>query len=447
MKINRSITPQPVGEISFTLPEIKHLKSENGLNILFVQKDNLPIIQTNLIVNAGGYFDPKGKSGLSKLTGMMIDEGAGGLNALELDDAIDSLGSVLEISNDHDSIFISLLSMKETFSESLNLFSKIICEPHFEKEDFEREQKKAIIKTIQYKDDPSFIASAKFEEIIFSGTGYENPIQGTEATLNSINAEDVKEFHSLHFNLNNSVMVVVGNISETELLENINKYFRSFKSGKNFNPEESETKTSNKVYICHKENTTQSEIRVGLPTSLRDNPDYFSKLLLNSVLGGQFSSRINLNLREDKGYTYGAHSSFSYTKKAAHFAVTTSVQIENTIKALLEIFKELKSIKDGISEEELNFAKSYLIKKFPSMFETYSQIARNVNTKTVYNLDDKYFDNYINNLQHLTIDDLLSAAVQEIKDSDLTTVIVCDKNKIQDQLELLNGCEIEYINF
>lgn len=435
MTFNRSNPPKETGEIHFTLPEIKHLKTENGMEVLYVQKNNLPIVQLNLIVNAGSYFDPKGKFGLAKLTGMMIDEGAGGLSALELDNEIDSLGSILEISNDHDSTYVTMLAMKENFQKSLDLFSKIISEPHFDKSDFEREQHKAIVRTIQYMDDPSYIASTEFERIIFEGTGYQNPVPGTEESIKNISLEDVKSFHKNYFNLNNSVLILIGNIEENILMEKLNHSLKYYPSNISHHPETGKYSFSNKIYLYHKEGATQSEIRVGSPSSRRKENNYFARLLLNSILGGQFSSRINLNLREDKGYTYGAHSAFSYTKKTGHFEVSTSVQTEYTANSMAEIYNEIKKIKDGITEDELNFAKSYLIKKFPAMFETYGQIARNLNTKVVFSLADDYFNNYIENLAKQSIDELIQSAKDELIDSNMTTVVVGDKNIVKKQIE------------
>ncbi|MFA8342695.1 MAG: M16 family metallopeptidase [Rhodothermaceae bacterium] len=436
MKLDRSKPPKEIGEIHFTLPEIKHLQTENGLEVLLVQKKNLPIVQMNLIVTAGSYFDPKNKYGLAKLTGMMIDEGAGKYNALELDNEIDSLGSILEISNDHDSIFLSMSSLEETFDNSLDIFSQIICEPHLAENDFVREQEKALVKIMQYDDDPSYLASTEFEKIVFKNTGYENPVPGTEASLKNISIEDLRNFYKSHFNINNSKLVVVGNIEENLLLEKIGSAFKNYRTGKVYAPEVKPYQfDKRKIYFVHKSDSAQSEVRVGIQTSRRNEKNYFTKLLLNSVLGGQFSSRINLNLREDKGYTYGAHSSFTYAKTIGHFAVSTSVQAEHTANSLSEIFDEIEKIKTTITEDEVAFAKSYLIKKYPAIFETYSQVARNVNTKVVFDLDDNYFNNYIENISKLTLQDLHNCAQEELNDAQLISLVVGDKNIVMEQLK------------
>jgi len=293
MKIDRSIPPKESEKINFILPEIEHLLTENGLEVLLVKKKNLPIIQMNLIVNAGSYFDPKDKFGMAKLTGMMVDEGAGNYSALELDNEIDSLGSILEISNDHDSIFLSMLSLEENFDKSLKIFSQIICYPHLNEENFNREKAKAIIKIIQHNDDPSYVASTEFEKIIFENTGYENPITGTEKSLKNISCKDLQTFYQTYFNISNSKLVVVGNIDKNILLSKINTAFIDYRKGKIYLPETKPYKNiTKKIYLIDKKDTTQSELRVGISTSRRNEKNYFAKLLLNSILGGQFSAEL-----------------------------------------------------------------------------------------------------------------------------------------------------------
>jgi zinc protease len=160
--------------------------------------------------------------------------------------------------------------------------------------------------------------------------------------------------------------------------------------------------------------------------------------MLNTILGGQFTSRINLNLREKHGYTYGAGSNFNYFKNNAYFAVSTSVGIENTANALSEIFKEVEGLSDGITDKELEFAKSSIIRKFPLNFETYGQIASNFIGKVIYDLPEDYFDSYFDNINSVTIEDVNNAAANNISPKQATTVLVGDKSKIVSQLDDLH---------
>jgi zinc protease len=447
MKVERKNKPYDRGQITFHLPKIKKLKAENGLQIYFVNKTELPIIQIGLFVSAGSKFDPDDKKGMSYLTSMMIDEGAGNLTALQLDEEFEQMGTILKISADHDSMALNMLSLSENFDRSLELFSKVLLEPNFRKEDFSREQKKLIDKITQLSDEPSYLASAVFEKLMFEDNPYSFPTVGYRKHIEKISQDDLKYFHKKYFVPTNCNLIVVGNIEEKKLIQKIDKYFAPWQNENVENIIFNEPKRNKlKIFIVDKPGAAQSEIRIGHITGPRDAETFFAKILLNTILGGQFSSRINLNLREDKGYTYGANSSFSYNKLSGYFAVSTSVQSENTVPAVSEILKELKGIKKGIEKEEVEFAKSYLIKRFPSLFETYSQIATNLSSKILYSLPDDYYDTYIDKIEQTSIDDILNAAIENIFPDEMVILIVGDKKLIADDLKKLTGNDVQELD-
>lgn len=447
--INREIKPLPNEEINFSLPEIQNFTLDNKLKVFFVQKNELPILQINLVVNAGSKFDPTDKKGLANLSSMTIDEGAGNYNALELSDEFDTLGSHFNVGTSQDNVFLSLQTLKENFNRSLDLFSSVVTKPHFNQKDFDREKRKVLIKLMQMRDEPDQIADASFEFLVL---GKDNPYSsitlGDEKSIGNISNEDVKLFYNLNFNPDNSALVVVGDSSIEELKENLNIFLIEWK------PEKVETtkigkSSRNKVqiFLVHKDGAVQSEIRIGHLSSERNEDDYYSKTLLNNILGGQFSSRINLNLREDKGYTYGASSRFTYYKSAAYFAVSTSVGKENTGNAIKEILNELNSIRIGAEQKELEFAKSSTIRRFPSNFETNKQIASNLTLKYLFSLPDDYFNNYIEKIKSVPLKNIKKAADENIFPDEAVILVVGDKNQIINQLENLNLGEVKIINF
>ncbi|NNG27277.1 MAG: insulinase family protein, partial [Ignavibacteriaceae bacterium] len=196
----------------------------------------------------------------------------------------------------------------------------------------------------------------------------------------------------------------------------------------------------------NKKDSVQTEIRCGHLTSKRNSKDYFNKLVFNLVLGGQFTSRINLNLREKHGFTYGAFSRFNYYKAAGFFNVSTSVGIENTANALFEIFSELNEIKHGVNEEELEFAKSSVIRKFPANFESYRQVASNFVGKIIYGLPDDYFATYIQNIKNVKLPEVNDTANKSIFPDSMITVLVGDYDKISEQLETDEYGEVVKLN-
>ena len=438
MKINRANPPLIEGDVNIHLPEIKKFTLDSGLNVIFVEKKNLPIVQLNLVINAGSKFDPDEKKGLAYLTSLLIDEGAGNYSALELDNEIESLGSIFGISTDHDLIYLSMLLLEEKFERSLELLSTIVTSPTFTNEDFAREKKKLLTKIISNNDDPSYIASTNFDRLVYKNSHYEYPILGLNKTIESLSNEEVINFYQNFFSAENSFLVVVGNIEKNKLEELLKKQFGHWRNKKKeLKVNNIAKRSASNFYLIHKAGAAQSELRIGHLSEGRNEGDYFAKIIMNGILGGQFSSRLNLNLRENKGYTYGISSSFIYNKLKGHFVISTSVKSENTGNAVEEIIKEIEGIKKEIKQEEIEFVKSYLIKRFPSMFETYSQVSRNLTTLIHYSLDDNYFNNYIKNVELCTNENIVSAAQQSINEKELNYLIVGDREKVLPQLQLI----------
>jgi len=436
MMIDRNIKPEVKSEISFNLPKLNDFLLENGIRVIFIHKDKLPLVRFNLMLNAGSKFDPENKSGLSYLTSLVLDEGADGMNALQLSDEFDMLGSSFNISTDNDLVNLSLQTLSGNFDRSLELFSKVLLKPSFNDDDFNREKKKLITRIMQSKDEPDYLADQIFDRVILGkSNSYSSPVSGYEETVESISVNEIKLHYARFFSPSNSSLIVVGDLDQDELIKLLNKYFSNWQDVKNNSTISlSSVEPCNKIYLHHKSDSVQTEIRVGHITSKRNQKDFFQRYLLNTILGGQFTSRINLNLRERNGYTYGATSRFQYFKDTAFFEVSTSVGIENTANALKEILFELDNIHNGVSEKELEFAKSSITKKFPLNFETYRQIASGVAGKILYNLPDNYFDTYIHNINSVSKDDVDKAAREFIMNDKLSIVLVGDKNLLMQKL-------------
>jgi zinc protease len=440
--MNRSSAPIPSQNISFDIPQIKVLNLDNGLQVYYIRKEKLPIIQTVIISSTGSVYDPEDKRGLAFLTSLLIDEGAGEYDALQLNNEIEKLGTVSSISANHDTFSFSILSLKENFERSFELLSKIILDPRFEEKDFTREKKKMLDKILQLKDEPSFIASSAFEKRLFQNAPYAYPEIGFENTASQIGNDDVIDFYKRKFRESNFTAIVVGNITEEEIIILFNKYFGILKSENDRNnsiliPVQDKTK----IYFVDKKDSAQSEIRIGHLTKKRDADDFYAARIMNTILGGQFSSRINLNLREKRGLTYGAGSSINYFKHAGYFEVSTAVDIKNTGEAISEILNELNLIREKISDEEIEFAKSYLIKQFPSKFETYTQTTKNIAPLIVHKLPVDYYNNYEKSIESVTSDEINQATFEYVKPDCSTIVVVGDRSEVITQLKGLSGID------
>jgi predicted Zn-dependent peptidase len=296
------------------------------------------------------------------------------------------------------------------------------------------------------KDEPSYVAGIVFEKLVFKSLPYAFPTIGYVSDIKRIDNNDVISFYKQTINPGNSVLIVVGNIPEKALSNMLNSYLGNWKYGKSdFSFPSVGSKKQSKIYLVHKDDAVQSELRIGHLTSGRNTADFFDKSVLNLILGGQFSSRINLNLRENKGYTYGVSSSFDYKKGIGCFEVSTAVQSENTLSAIREIIKEIQDIRKSVTRDEVEFAKSYLIKRFPAQFETYSQVSRNISSLFIYSLPDNYFDDYIQNIEKTDVTSVLKAAQNNLFPDECDIVIVGNRNIIEPEVKKLNEFELELI--
>jgi zinc protease len=440
MGIDRTLKPPIISEISYKGPNCDSFILDNNLDVHFVKKETLPIIRANIVINAGSVLEPTDKKGISNLLARCIDEGAGKYDSLELSEQFDLLGAQFSIHNNSDTIQISLQSLNENFYKALKLVAMILSEPHFKQKDFEREKRITLTKLKQLNDDPDYLANTSFKYHLFGEHNpYAFPTIGMNKDITRIINKDIVSHYSAFMQPGNAFMIVVGDVSKIGLNKNLNKIFSSWSSNHADTRFDSTEKSDEKVvYIFDKKDSVQTEIRVGHHAKGRNAEDYFAKHMVNTILGGQFTSRINLNLREKHGYTYGAGSNFNYYKNNAYFVVSTSVGIENTANALSEIFKEVEGLSDGITDKELEFAKSSIIRKFPLNFETYGQIASNFIGKVIYDLPEDYFDSYFDNINSVTIEDVNNAAANNISPKQATTVLVGDKSKIVSQLDDLH---------
>lgn len=444
--MDRTSPPVINGNISFKLPNEKKLKTANGIEVRFTQKDELPIIHLNILIEAGSKFDPEGKHGLAYLTSLMIDEGAGEYDSIEFNRQMNMLGSSLGISCDHDYFYISLLSLSDKFEKSLELMSLVLKKPKFRVEDFDREKKKLVNILLQAQNDPEDVAHKVFESKVYGTFNkYGNSIPGSIETIQKITLDDVKYYFDSRIIKNNLSVIVTGNIEDINLLELLNGTFSFINSSESFSGVEYSTKANpTSIFIVDKPDAPQTEIRIGQPVNHRNHPDYYARQLMNLILGGQFSSRLNANLREKRGLTYGVRSFFGYNKMGGYFCVSASVDAEKTYEAVSEIINELNGMQKEISDSELEFAKSSIVKKYPLNFETYGQISGNMTTKLIYNLESSYFDTYIELIQKTDLYEVLEAARNNIKPDNLVIVLVGNKEMIGRQFTGLTGVSIHH---
>lgn len=447
--LNRNIKPGSTAQINYKFPSIENFTLSNGIKVYFLQRTDLPIVRIITQCECGSSCDPIEKKGLARLLSNCLDEGAGEFDALQLEEEFDLLGTQFNIDADDDIILFNLLALSDKIDRSLYLLSLILQSPHLNEKDFEREKRKTLTRLIQIKDNAEYIANRVFYQKIFGEKSfYAHPTLGYDFTVKNIFNEDVRSFYEQNFLPETTSIIAVGDISKQELTNQLEQYLSAWHSDHTFTERfYSGKKNPRKFYFVNKEGAVQTEIRIGHTTDTLNYSDYFKKMILNTAFGGQFSSRLNSNLREKNGFTYGISSSVSYLKFAGKISISTSVSTEITRKAVDEIFIEMEKIRDGLTNEEFTFAKSYLIKKYPLDYETNTSLAGRISSKLVLNLPDDHFENYLQKLSNVKFDEVNAISVDFIDPAESVVVLVGDKEEIKKQFDDKDLIELDHNGF
>lgn len=447
MIIDRSKIPQPLIENHFKFPVIEQFKLSSGVPVLFIEKHNLPIINITVMAECGSKFDPAGKKGLAYLFTALTDEGAGSYSAFQLHDEFDFIGANFSISCDEDYIYYSVQTISEHLDKAIELLNAVITKPHLSEESFQREKQRILTRVTQQKDYPDDMADTWFiNKLMGNESPYGYPVTGVYKMIEQIALNDIKDFYKTFINSKTISVAVTGDIT----LPDINVKLSSLMNGLSTSsevkkPEYQFTDPDKKIYVIDFPAAAQTEIRIGCKFPARKEGNFYSRLIMNTVLGGQYSSRINQNLREEKGFTYGASSLINYWKNSAFFVVTTSVNTDNTGEAVKEILSELRGIKKGVTAEEVDFAKSTLVKKFPLFFETYNQLNSNLAVLFKHNLKLDYFNCYADEINKTSIEEInMAAGFIDLEKS--VYVLAGDLTRIKDQLKDFEGKELVEIN-
>jgi zinc protease len=425
------------------LPQIQKRQLSNGLAVWIVELHEVPVAQVNLIVMAGSADDPAGKYGVASLTTAMLTEGAGSRAALEIADAIDFLGADLGAASGIDSSAVRLHVPVARLGDALPIMADVALRPTFPKDELERLRQQRLTNLIQARDDAATIASLAFSRVLY-GTSHRfgTATTGTADTINGFTPEDLRAFYAATFRPDNATLLIVGDVMPDAVLRLAEASFGAWKAA-GARPTRVQwptvaPRTRREIYLVDKPNAPQSQIRIGSVGVPRSTPDFFPIQVANTILGGSFSSRLNLNLREKHGYTYGASSTFDMRIQPGPFFAAAGVQTDKTSEALTEFFKELNGILQPIPADELSRAKNYVALRFPSGFETTADISRRLEDVLTYRLPDDYFSRYVPNIEAVTAADVQRVSRAYIQPDKLAVIVVGDRKAIEPGIRALN---------
>ncbi|MEO0214869.1 MAG: pitrilysin family protein [candidate division WOR-3 bacterium] len=410
-----------------TIPEIKTVEKTlpNGLHIIAVKKDKLPIFYMELVLKAGSVLDPKGKEGLANLVGSLVDEGTKNKTSEQIAEYIESLGANFNVSVGKTRTEITAKCLTPDADSLLSIVSEIVMYPTFPKKEFEREKRRQISGLKNNLSNPNYVTFVKLDKLVYEGTPMEHPTDGYVESVEKITLDDVNEFYKNYWLPNLSYIVVVSSLEPEEAIRKIEMFFGNWQKKEISLPDIPKPKGEKRVEIFHMDGINQAYIRLAFPVDVqRNSPDYNKVRVANYILGGSgFSSRILKKIRVEKGYAYSA---YSYVMPNI---VWKEENYPSVFIAGLQLIKEAKE--KGFTEEELDAAKSFYNGYIARLSETYSQIADLISTQYEYKLPNMFWIKDIDEIRSLTLKDINETARKHFNTENFILLIVTDTTKVK----------------
>src|SRR5687768_6882039 len=418
----------------------------NGLTLILNERRGLPIVSASLVIRTGSDSNPTDKSGLANFVAEMLDEGTATRTALQLADETARLGASLNTGSSMDATSITARSLSKNFAATLDLLADVALRPSFPADEIERQRAARLAQLVQQRDNPGQVATQVTSVALYgSRHPYGYTELGTEASVKGMSRQDMAEFWGRNFVPNNAALIVAGDISIAELRVLAEKAFASWQRGAPVRPalRDPET-TAARVVIVDKPGSPQTELRVAWTGPARSTPDFLPLQVMNNELGGLFSSRINMNLREQHGYSYGARSGFAFRRNGGPFTIFAGVRTDATAPAVAEIFKEVEGIiAKPVTAEQLRKAKDALANSIPAAFETSQNAVNSFSNIFVYDLGLDYYTRYAQRVNAVTAAQALDAAKKYILPGRLVVIAVGDRAVIEADLRKLNLGPVE----
>jgi zinc protease len=452
-KVDRSKVPMPtiVPEVKF--PTLQRTNLPSGLKIVLAERHSVPLVNFRMQLDAGYAADQFASPGTAKLAMNMLDEGTKSRSSLEISEELSGLGASLSAGSDLDTSSVSLSALKENLDASLEVFADVILNPSFPEADFERLKKQQLDGIQREKSEPSNMALRVLPELIYGEKhAYNTPFtgSGTTESVAKLTRMDAEKYYRTWFKANNATLIVVGDVSMDQIVSRITRLFGSWSSGEVPKKNLSDARKPAKplIYLMDRPGSIQSMIFIGLLAPPKANAQEVAIETMNNVLGGTFTSRINMNLREDKHWSYGARAMLVGARAQRPFLVIAPVQTDKTKESVVELDKELRGIlgPKPVSEDELSKSQKNQTLKLPGSWETISRIEASVAEIVRFALPDTYFETYPDNVLGLKLPDLQKAAQTVVDPDHLTWVVVGDRAKIETGLRELGFGEIRLID-
>jgi zinc protease len=436
---DRSAIPAPGKTPALRVPAWTATALSNGARLVVSERHNLPLVSfTITFLGGANQYEPSGKDGVASFTAAMLSEGTASKSGDELSNALQLLGTSVGAGVGGESGSIGFVSTTAKYPEVLAILEDMLVNPALPADALERLQARTLVSLTQAKDQTGAIAGRVFPKVLYTEAHpYGRAI--TEASVKAITRDDVVAFHKAYFTPGHALITVVGDVDPAAVRRTVERVLAPWPAGgsaPSFTYPTVKTPAATTIYLVDKPGAAQSSFALGIPGPARDTPDFFALQVLNTILGGQFQSRLNANLREQKGYSYGVGSGFAFGKGPGAFEAGGDIVTAKTDSALLEFMKELRGIRGArpITDEELQTAKELLVQRLPQSFGSVSSVNGSITNIYVNGLPQDYYQRYADRVAAVTRDDLYRVANQYIDVDHLAIVIVGDRKEIEEPL-------------
>ena len=436
-EIFRSHAPAPLLPHPIAIPAARETVLANGLSIVVVEDHRLPLVSYRLAFRVGGAFDPPGLPGLTDLLAGLLPEGTESKTSREIADEVARIGASMSAGANSDYTIVAASALSNFNDQILGLIAEVVLQPSFPENEVELAKQNTKESLRQQRAQPSFLASEMVSRVMFGDHPYAI-VAPTPESIDRATRDEFVRFHRARFVPNSAVFIVVGDVQQEQIVKRAEWLFSGWERGADLITDfpAPPVRTKRTAYLVDRRGSAQSNIVIANSGIVRTSPDYFPLLLMHTVLGANASSRLFMNLREDKGYTYGAYTNLDARRTAGTFRATAEVRTPVTGDSLKEFFYELDRIcRDPVSEKEINDAKSYLTGVFPIRLETQEGLTDQLVQIKMLNLPDDYLQHYRDRVQAVTVADIQRVAAKYVKPDEAAVIVVGDGNAVLDQIK------------
>lgn len=448
--LDRSLPPAPGPLRPFHFPGVRRRRLDNGLELVVAENHAFPLATLDLVLPSGGLSEPEERAGAASFTAGLLESGTAERDATALAERVDELGLLLETGISWETTLAGFTALTARLHEGMELLAEMVVRPAFPPHEVERIRDERLTTLVQRRADPSSLADELVLHFIFPpGHPFGRRLAGPGATLSTLGRADVAAFHDAHYRPGGAWLCAAGDVTLDQVAALAERCFAGWSGAP---PPARAPETPNRfsettIILADRPGSVQSEVRVGHVGMERTAPDYFAATVLNAVLGVLFSSRLNLNLRERLGYTYGVNSSLAMRRLPGTFSISSAVQSERTAHAVSEMLRDMRELQEErISEVELADARSYLAGTFPLSLQTTDGLASRLSTLAMYGFPDDYWDSYRDRLMAVTADEVREAARRRLMPDRAAVVVVGDAKQLRAGLEALGIGPVQVID-